>query len=135
MREPTAEERARERPDLWTNLVDAGTLSLLILAAITSGSLTISSEAVRAVLLVAVSFYAYGLMWALHRGRLDHFAFGVGKLEQFVRAIVGLALVIAALWVAAHVVSTVFAAKPPASPLALVLAALVNALDLLVCEL
>lgn len=132
MREPTAEERAKERPALWTNLIDAAIVAMLIAMALVSGSLTMLSEAVRAVLLVGVSFYAWGVMWAAHRDRLSRFEYGIGKIEAFVWATVGASLVIAALWVAWHVVSVVFSSAPPASPLALSLAALVNGFNLAV---
>ena len=62
----------------------------------------------------------------------SRYEYGVGKLEQFVWLIVGLSLVIGALWVASRVVTTVLSSAPPASPLALTLSALVNAINLAV---
>ena len=132
MREPTNEERAKESSFLFANATDVAATALLILMAIASGSLTMLGEAVRAQLMLITSFYAYWVMRAVHRERLTRYEYGVGKLEQFVWLVVGLSLVIGALWVASRVITTVFSSEPPASPLALTLAAMVNAINLVV---
>lgn len=132
MREPTDEERAKESSFLFANATDVAATALLILMAIASGSLTMLGEAVRAQLMLIISFYAYWVMRAVHRERLTRYEYGVGKLEQFVWLVVGLSLVVGALWVASRVITTVFSSEPPASPLALTLSALVNAINLVV---
>lgn len=132
MREPSGEERAKESAFLYSNLADIGTNTLLVVVAVASGSLTMLSEAVRSWLMLSVSFYAFWVMRALHRDRLARFEYGVGKIERFVWVVVGLSLVIAALWLAQGVFATFFSSEPAASPLGLTMAALVNAINLLV---
>lgn len=132
MREPTDEQRAKEKSFLFGNLADVGTNTLLLVMAIVSGSLTMLSEAVRSWLMLSVSFYGFWVLRAVHRDRLSRYEYGVGKIEQLVWVVVGLSLVIAALWVAQRVVATVLSSEPAASPLGLTMAALVNAINLLV---
>ena len=132
MRQPTSDERAKESSFFYANLADVGTNTLLIVMAIASGSLTMLGEAVRSQLMLTVSFYAFWVMRALHRDRLTRFEYGVGKIEQAVWVVIGLSLVIAALWVAHSVVATVFSTEPAASPLGLALSAMVNAINLAV---
>jgi Co/Zn/Cd efflux system component len=132
MREPTSEQRAKERSFLFGNLADVGTNTLLLVMAIATGSLTMLSEAARSWLMLTISFYSYWLMRALHRERLTQYEFGVGKIEQFAWVVIGLNLVVAALWVSRSVVVTVFSTEPAATPLGLTLSAMVNAINLLV---
>jgi divalent metal cation (Fe/Co/Zn/Cd) transporter len=127
--QPTAEQLGQERSLFFTNLADIFMITTLSIVAITTGSLTILSEAVRGILLVSIQFYSMWVFWAMHRGKLRHFEYGAGKIEQLVWVIVGAGLIMAALWVAWVVVETVFSAQPAASPLGLAIAAIVNAIN------
>ena len=129
-RYPTPAERAKER-SLWIpNAADAGMISLLAVTAIATGSLTILSEALRGAIQWVVNVYSASLIAAQHRGRLQHYQFGIGKLEQLIWVTVGLALLVGAFWVAKAVVELVFSPQPDASPLGLATAAIVNAINL-----
>jgi divalent metal cation (Fe/Co/Zn/Cd) transporter len=132
VRAPSSEERAKEASVLYSNLADVGTTAILIIVAVVTGSLTILSEAVRSVAMIGVSFYAYWVMKALHRERLTQFEYGVGKIEQLVWVVVGLSLIFGAVWVGRSVVDTVVSSEPAASPLGLAMAAIVNAVNLVV---
>lgn len=132
MRQPTSEERTKEASFLFGSLADAGITALIVVVAITSGSLTMLSEAVRTTLMLAASFYGFWVMRAVHRERLSRFEYGVGKIEQLVWAIIGLSLLFAAFWVANRVVATLLSPGPAAGPLALALAAMVNAINLVI---
>ena len=129
MRAPTRDELSKERALRYALLADTGMTALLIVVAIGGGSLTILGEATRSVLMLAIQYYSLWVLSALHRGRLDRFEFGAGKIEQFVWLLVGLGLVASGLWIAQTVVGTIFAARPAASPLGLSLAAVTNAIN------
>jgi divalent metal cation (Fe/Co/Zn/Cd) transporter len=132
MREPTKEERAKEVSFFYTNLADTGMVALLIVTAITSGSLTMLGEAVRGVLLLSIQFYSIWLLYAVHRDRLTRYEYGVGKMEQFVWVVIGIGMLFGGFWVAQTVVETILSAEPAASPLGLAMAAIVNAINLVI---
>ena len=80
--------------------------------------------------MVVVELHALWLLGAVHRDRLRHFKFGIGKVEQFVWLVIGSALVVSGLWVAHKVVDSVFSEQLPPTSLGLALAAFVNAINL-----
>ena len=130
MREPTKEERAKEVSLIYAFIADTGVTALVVVTAITSGSLTMLGEAVRCVLLISIHFYSIWLLNAVHRDRLTRYEYGVGKIEQIVWVVIGLAMVVGGLWVAQTIVMTILSAEPAASPLGLATAAIVNAINL-----
>ena len=132
MRGPTKEERAKEVSLFYAFVADTGITALLIVTAITTGSLTVFGEAVRAVLVISIQFYSIWLLNAVHRDRLTRYEYGIGKIEQFVWVVVGIGLWFGAFWVAQTIVETIVSAEPPASPRGLATAAIVNAINLLI---
>ena len=129
-RAPEPHERAKERSLFFTLLADIGITLLQIVFALATGSLTMLSEAVRAVLVTLVDIYSLWLLGGIHRGRLGHFQFGVAKIEQFVWMIIGLCLVLSGLWIAEKVVVSAFDPQFVPSPLGLACVAVVNAINL-----
>lgn len=129
MRAPTREERAKEASFLYSTGADTGITVLLGVVAITAGSLTILSEAVRSVLMQIVSYYTLWVLRAVHRDRLTRFEYGVAKVEQVVWVVVGLGLVVSGLWIAQTVVGAIVTAQPAASPLGLALSAVTNGIN------
>lgn len=129
-RQPTPQERARERALWYPNIADAGMISLLTVTAIATGSVTIFSEALRGAIQWVVNIYSAGVMAAQHRGRLEYYQFGVGKIEQLVWVAVGVALLIGVVWVVDAAMDVVFSTGPTISPLGLAAAAIVNAINL-----
>jgi divalent metal cation (Fe/Co/Zn/Cd) transporter len=71
-------------------------------------------------------------MHAFHRGRLDHYEFGVGKLERFIWVVVGFGMLLAAYWVAQAIFGALVSDEPPPSPLGLAIAAVVNAINVVI---
>lgn len=128
-REPTRGERAKERAVLVPVLADVGTTAALLGVGALTASLTLVSEGIRSLVMLFASVYALFVMRAIHRSRLGHFEFGVGKLEQFVTLVVALALIGSALWVADTAMAKAFGAGDVPSPLGLALAAVVNAIN------
>ena len=81
---PTPDQRAKERAVLYTSIADMAIVAGMILAAVGTGSLTILGEATRGGLMTAIEIYALGILYAVHRGQLRRFRFGIGKVEQIV---------------------------------------------------
>ena len=131
-RDLTAEERSKERSLFYTTLADSGITLLLVASALTSGSLTMLSEAVRCVLFIAIQYYSIWTMRAVHRGRLGHYAFGVGKIEALVWVVAGVGLIVGGCWVAQAIVVALFSDDPGASPIGLAMAAVVNGVNTLI---
>ena len=131
-RVPTSEERAKERSVLYSSLADVCVIFLQVGFAIITGSLTLLSESVRSILMLAVEFYSLWLLAAVHRDRLKHFKFGIGKVEQFVWLLIGFGLLVSGLWVASKVAESVFSTQLAPTPLGLAFAAIVNAINFLI---
>lgn len=130
--EPTAQERAKERSVIYSIVADGVMVGLQVLFAVVTGSLTLLSEAVRSIMMLVIEFYSLWLMGGIHRGRLQHFQFGIGKIEQFAWLIIGAGLVVSGLWVASKVVDSITTIQFVPSPLGLASAAVVNAINLMV---
>ena len=131
-RVPTPEEKAKERSVLYSDIADVGIIFLQVSFAIITGSLTLLSESVRSIMMLAVEFYSLWLLAAVHRDRLKHFKFGIGKVEQFVWLLIGLGLFGSGLWIASKVVESMFSVQLAPTPLGLAFAAIVNAINFLV---
>ena len=90
-------------------------------------------EATRGGLMTAIEISALGILYAVHRGQLlrFRFRFGIGKVEQIVNLVIGALLCLSGLWVAQRMVVTLLAGGASASPLDMAIAAVVNAINLL----
>jgi divalent metal cation (Fe/Co/Zn/Cd) transporter len=124
-------ERAKERSIAYALVIDFFCDAGIVAFAVITGSLTLIGEAVRAVLMLAILFYSFWIMRSVHRGRLDHFQFGVLKLEYFASALLGLSFLLSAYWIAEQILLTIFADREAAGPLGLMIAAIVNAVNTL----
>jgi divalent metal cation (Fe/Co/Zn/Cd) transporter len=125
-REPTREEIARERAVILSSIADFLMSTLQLSFAIVTGSLTLLSEFARSSFMLAIELYSLWLLRGIHRGRMKHFQFGVGKIEQFSWLIIGLGLIISGIWIAERVILSFLEAKIPPTPLGLAFAAVVN---------
>lgn len=129
-RRPSAAERAGEKAFARTTAADIGITLAIFIVAVLSGSLTMLSETLRAVLLLSVQVYTLWLLFGVHRGRFKRFEYGIAKLERFIFVVVGVGLVFGALWVGRSVLDAFAGEGPPASPLGLAFAAIINAVNL-----
>ena len=100
MRAPTQEQKAKEAAIIYTYLADLGIVLLTFLFAILTLSLTLIGELLRMALMMAVDFYSFFILCAVHRHQLGRFRFGFGKMEQICHLAIGAALVVGAFWVA-----------------------------------
>jgi cation diffusion facilitator family transporter len=106
-------ERRRERSFALSLGADSGILLLFLGLSIWSGSLTLLADTVRGLLLLLLGIYALTVLQRVHRKHLAAYEFGTGKLEQFANFLVGLALLMGGLWVAARAVGNIVAPPPP----------------------
>jgi len=131
MREPSNDERKMEHAFLFNWLTASANVLLLLIFAIVTGSLTVFGQSARGMLMLAGAFYSLWVLWAMHRGRLNRYEYGVGKVEQFAASVLGLGLIVTGLWIAQTVVQTILSAEPAASPRGLALAAFVQSIGVL----
>lgn len=129
-REPTPEQRAKERAVLFTSIADVAIVAAMALTAIGTGSLTMLGEATRGGLMTAVEIYALAVLRAVHRHRLARFQFGIGKVEQIFNLVIGVSLCLSGVWVAERMVVALLTDLQPSAPLAMAVAAVVNAINL-----
>lgn len=82
-------------------LLDLGLLLLMLGAATWGNSLTLLGDAIRGGLLLLLEICLLALMRRIDRGPLGGFDYGTRKIEQFANVLVGAALILAAISLAA----------------------------------
>jgi divalent metal cation (Fe/Co/Zn/Cd) transporter len=125
----TPEQLAQEHSLRFALLADIGVLALAVPVGLLGGSLTLTAEAIRFALMMSVEFFAYAVMWHVHRGKLHDMEFGSGKLEQVANLATGFAMLGAAAWIATKAMAIVGGHAAVGTPLGLALAAIVGALN------
>ncbi len=131
-RQPTRLEISQERSVLWLALIDTAIVSAFIVFAISTGSLTLLSEAARILVVLVGTYFSLWVMFSIHRNWFHTFDYGLGKLEQFAWLILGVALMVSGIWIGSHVFAAIESNVPASSPLGLSLAAILNAINTLV---
>jgi divalent metal cation (Fe/Co/Zn/Cd) transporter len=129
---PTKTELWQERVFMLTLLADTAILVVFFLVAEASGSLTILGETIRAGIVLSLHFHAFWTLRGVHRGRFQHYEFGVGKIEYLVWTLLGLAVLVGAYWIGMRLIETLSGDADVASPMGLAGAAIANAAGLLV---
>jgi len=130
--QPTPAERQRERVVLTIGLAEVCVLALLVAAALASTSLTLLGTLLRLAIMLAIQFTTIALLFGVHRRRFGHLAFGFGKLEQISNLLGCCGLIVGGAWVGARVFDVLFLGPSPVTPSGLGLAAVLNAIVLLV---
>jgi ferrous-iron efflux pump FieF len=123
------DQRAKERAVLFALVADIAILLVITVVALLGGSLTLLAESVRGALMDTIEGFALLVMRRIHRGRLDGFEFGPGKLEQVANLAIAVGMLGGAAWIAFGAVSLVTGGRPIGTPLGLALAAIVGALN------
>ncbi|MCR9212390.1 MAG: cation diffusion facilitator family transporter [Proteobacteria bacterium] len=131
-REPTATERAQERTVIYASAADTLITISQLIVGLTSGSLAMLGDSVRATIMLSVEYTALWLMRSIHRDKLRRYQFGIGKLEQFIWLTIGLALILIGFWLINTAVIRLFSSDVAPSPLGLAFAAIVNGINVLV---
>lgn len=125
----TPKQQAAERALRFALLADTAVLALMVPVGILGGSLTLKAEAIRFVLMLLIEYFAYAVMWRVHRGKLLDMEFGGGKLEQIANLATGLGMLGAAVWIATKAFAIVGGHAAVGTPLGLALAAIVGVLN------
>ncbi len=94
----TPAQREKEQALFRTIWLDAIIFILLIIAAISSGSLTIMAEIPRGGLLFAVEVISVITLCRSHRGKFSEFAYGIGKIERVISILIAAGLFLSALY-------------------------------------
>ena len=63
------------------------------------GSLTITAEAIRVILMIAIEFFAFLVLRRIHRGILADLEYGTGKLEQIANLAIGIGMLGGSIWI------------------------------------
>lgn len=91
-------QREQERSLLTAIGLDAGTLFAIIIAAATSGSLTVLAELLRGALLYTIEIITFITMWRSHRGKFAEFEYGIGKIERVITILIAGGLFFSAIY-------------------------------------
>lgn len=128
----TAEQRGRERALILAATLDGAMVGLVLSVGILGGSLTCIAESLRGGLVDLISLVSLLVIRRLHRGALQGFDFGTGKIEQLCALAISLALAGSAIWVAYDAGVLMLSQHSDATPLALTLAAVAGATNVCV---
>jgi divalent metal cation (Fe/Co/Zn/Cd) transporter len=125
----TPDQRAKEQAILFALVADTAILLVITVVALLGGSLTLLAESVRGALMDAIEGFALVVMRRIHRGRLEGFEFGAGKLEQVANLAIAAGMLGGAAWIALGAAALATGGRPIGTPLGLALAAIVGAVN------
>ncbi len=131
-RNPTSEQRSQERTIIYASVADTLITTAQVIVGLTSGSLTMLGDSVRAFFMLMVEYYSLWILRGIHRNKFHRYEFGIGKLEQFIVMIVGVMITLVGLWFLNTTVTRLFAADVAPSPLGLAVAAVVNGINFMI---
>lgn len=95
---PSEEALRGERAILTGCLLDIFICAVTLVAAFWGNSLTLLGECVRGGLLIILELVLLVLLRRINRGTIADYDYGTRKLEQFANLVVGIAMVLGALW-------------------------------------
>jgi divalent metal cation (Fe/Co/Zn/Cd) transporter len=125
----SGDQRSKEQAILFALLADVAILLVIAVVAVLGGSLTLLAESVRGALMDAIEAFALAVMRRIHRGRLEGFEFGHGKLEQAANLAIAAGMLGGAAWIAVGAIALATGGRPIGTPLGLALAAIVGAVN------
>jgi len=125
----TAEQQAEERSLRFALVADGLILSLLVVVGVVGGSLTITAEAIRGILMALIELFAYLVMRRIHRGVLADLEFGTGKLEQIANLAIGFGRLGGSVWIVSKAFAIIAGERALGTPFGLALAAIAGALN------
>jgi divalent metal cation (Fe/Co/Zn/Cd) transporter len=123
-------KRARERAIFIGIVMDVGLILLMLVVATWSGSLTMLSETVRAILLLLIEIFALVTLRKINRLQFGAYDYGTGKIEQMVNMVIASGMIVAAVWILVSGYARLGDRLVP-SPAALTVTALVGELNFL----
>lgn len=128
----SAEQRQREAALVLASSLDGVLVVLLLAGGIGGASLTLLAEGVRGGLMTLINLVALFVLAKIHRGALQGFDYGTGKIEQLCGIGIAFGLAVGAAWVGYDALAMASRGHSDASPLGLSLAAVIGAINLLV---
>lgn len=128
----TVEQQAEENSVQFALAADFCLCAGFVAIGLLGGSLTITAEAIRAILMNLVELFSLIVLKRIHRGELADLEFGTGKLEQVANTVIGAAMFAGALWIASRVVAVLSGESEPGTPFGLAMAAIAGAINLYV---
>ncbi|MDF2367848.1 cation transporter [Sneathiella sp.] len=131
-RNPTPEQMSQERTIIYASIADSLIVTAQVTVGLTSGSLTMLGDSVRASFMLIVEYYSLWILRGIHRNRFHRYEFGIGKLEQFIVMIVGVMITLVGLWFLNTTVTRLFNTDVAPSPLGLAAAAIVNGINFMI---
>ena len=108
-----AAEGRRERSLAFSLLADTVLWLVYAVVSLGAGSLPMLAETVRGAILIALGWWILLILRRMHRRRLTEYEFGAGKLERFANLLLGVLMLLGALWVAARAIATYLAGPQP----------------------
>ena len=94
----SASQREKERSLLRAILLDLVAYIAIVIAAVSSGSLTVLAELLRATMLYTIEIIAFITMWRSHRGKFAEFEYGIGKIERVITILISGGLYFSAIY-------------------------------------
>lgn len=128
----TPEQLAEERSLIFALVADTAITVAFIAVGLFGGSLTITAEAIRVILMLMIEAFAFAVLRRIHRGTLADLEYGTGKLEQIANVLIGLGLLAGAIWIFSQALAIVDGEAHVGTPFGLALAAIVGAVNLLI---
>lgn len=125
-------QRAQERSVSYTLAADTAILVVVVTVALLTGSLTLMSEGLRIFIILAAGYWNLWCLMSVHRNNFSRYHFGSHKFEHLASVLCGLGLIAAGFLVAEGVISLISAQREAASPPGLAMAAVVNAINVLI---
>ncbi|MDB5415941.1 MAG: hypothetical protein JWR10_4276 [Rubritepida sp.] len=104
---PSPEALRGERAILTGCLLDSGIWVIVLVAALWGNSLTLMGEVIRGGLLILLEYVLLGMLRRINRGAMSDYDYGTSKLEQFANFLVGVAMMLGALWLMAGLIQRV----------------------------
>lgn len=132
MARSTMVERGHERIVILAACIDTVIFGIIVAVALATASLSLFCEALRSGFLVVLELYGLYVLLSFSRGRFNRFEYGTGKLDQMVLAALGTGLLVGGLWMVELMFEVAYGVRNAAPPTGLVIAALVNAISLIV---
>ena len=128
----TPQQESEERSLRFALVADGLILTLLVVVGVIGGSLTITAEAIRGILMSAIEFFAFLVVRRIHRGVLADLEYGTGKLEQIANLAIGIGMLGGSIWIVSKALAIVAGESAVGTPIGLALAAIAGALNLYV---
>jgi len=128
----TPQQESEERSLRFALVADGLILTLLVVVGVIGGSLTITAEAIRGILMAAIEFFAFLVMRRIHRGVLADLEYGTGKLEQIANLAIGIGMLGGSIWIVSKAFAIIAGESAVGTPIGLALAAIAGALNLYV---